>query len=46
MHKPKFVLENKTHKILGDFEMDQWILARSSVNLGLGDKKKKQNFVN
>ena len=45
MHKPKYVLENKTHEILSDFEMqtDHLIPARKP-DLALINKRKKKNL--
>ena len=45
MHKPEFVLENETHKILKDFEIqtDQQIMTRKT-DMVLFNKEKKNGF--
>ena len=47
MHNPASVLENETHKLLGDFaiETDRLILARHP-DLVIINKKKKENSQN
>ena len=48
MHNPTFVLENKTHKLLWDFDIqtDNLISARRPDLKIINKKKKKENLQN